>query len=431
MTKLNENKPYYKQIGKVPKEWTLRKFGDVFEFLNTSSITREYLTNQKLQNAICCIHYGDIHAKFTKEILDLDEENEVSFIKDGVDLPENISFLKDGDLVIADASEDYTGVGECVELINIKKKKIIGGLHTIVARDKNNYTCNGYRCYIFRHPGISKYLKVIATGISVYGIAESNLTNIEIPLPSLTEQKTIAVILSTWDKAIETTQQLIVQKELRKKILMQRLLTGKKRLAGFTERWKTKSLGEILIPMSRAVEKPTKSFLALGIRSHGKGTFLKEEFDPKTIEMETLYTVKENDLIVNITFAWEGAIAIAGHQDEGALVSHRFPMFTFNRSEGIVDYFRYVIIQPRFKYMLGLISPGGAGRNRVLSKGDFLKLELKLPDTKEQSAIAKVLRTADKELELLRQKLDALKLQKKGLMQKLLTGQIRVNKTGR
>lgn len=172
------------------------KFGNVFHFLNSSSTTREYLTNHKTRSGIRCIHYGDIHAKFTKEILDLDEYGVLPFVKDGVEMSENISFLRDGDLVIADVSEDYAGIGECVELLNVKRKKIIGGLHTIVVRDRDAHTQTGFRCYIFRHPQVAKHLRAIATGISVYGISESNIAKIEIPLPPLPEQKAISAILS-------------------------------------------------------------------------------------------------------------------------------------------------------------------------------------------------------------------------------------------
>ncbi len=258
-------------------------------------------------------------------------------------------------------------------------------------------------------------------------IGQEDISELIIPLPPLPEQKAIAHVLGLMDTAINKNNQLIAQKELRKKWLMQNLLTGKKRLKGFeNEKWKIKSLRDILIPVSRPVDKPKSTFLALGIRSHGKGTFLKPEFDPKKIEMDTLYEVKENDLIVNITFAWEGAIAIVKKADDGALVSHRFPTFTFNSNNGVTDYFRHLIVQPRFKYMLGLISPGGAGRNRVLSKKDFLKLEVKLPSVKEQMAIAQLLQAADKEIQLLKTKTEKLKEQKKWMMQVLLTGKKRL-----
>ena len=267
-------------------------------------------------------------------------------------------------------------------------------------------------------------LRQLSTGDGGRGGLNLNIINsLLIPLPPLPEQKAIAQLLSTWDDAIDKNQSLIAQKELRKKWLMQNLLTGRIRLKGFVnERWKIKLLEDVLLPISRPVDKPLSSFLSLGIRSHGKGTFLKNDFDPSKIDMDTLFMVSENDLIVNITFAWEGAIAIVKKEDEGALVSHRFPTFTFNPENGIVDYFRHYILQPRFKYQLDLISPGGAGRNRVLSKKDFLKLEVKIPCLQEQIVIAQVLQAADKEIQLLKAKTEKLREQKKGLMQVLLTG---------
>jgi type I restriction enzyme S subunit len=91
--------------------------------------------------------------------------------------------------------------------------------------------------------------------------------------------------------------------------------------------WEEKRLGEFLIPTLREVPKPSKPYLALGIRSHFKGTFQKPDSDPDKIAMDTLYSLAEGDLIVNITFAWEGAVAIA--KNAGGL-SHRFPTYTFN-----------------------------------------------------------------------------------------------------
>lgn len=270
-------------------------------------------------------------------------------------------------------------------------------------------------------------IKLLAGEQAVPLINKSEFEAIKLISPPFTEQKLIAQLLSKWDETIYCNNKLIAKKEQQKKWLMQNLLTGKKRLKGFeNEKWKVKLLEEVLIPISRPVDKPSSAFLALGIRSHGKGTFLKHDFEPDKIEMETLFTVRENDLIVNITFAWEGAIAIVKKEDEGALVSHRFPTFTFNPNNGVVDYFRHFILQPKFKYMLDLISPGGAGRNRVLSKKDFLKLEVKIPSPEEQTAIANVLQAADKEIQLLKAKTDKLKEQKKGLMQVLLTGKKRI-----
>jgi type I restriction enzyme S subunit len=258
-------------------------------------------------------------------------------------------------------------------------------------------------------------------------IGQEDIAELPVPLPPLNEQKIIAEIIISQDKFIYNTQNLISQKLLLKKGLMQQLLSGKKRFKEFLKSdWKEKKLSICLQSVSRPIERPNDKYIALGIRSHGKGTFLREVNNPEEIMMDELFQVKENDLIINITFAWEGAIAIVNKTDEHALVSHRFPTFTFNTEQLIPDYFRYLMVQKQFTYNLGLISPGGAGRNRVLNKTDLLKLKIFIPAVDEQKMIASTLLNVDKEIELLRTKLELLKRQKKGLMQKLLTGKIRV-----
>ena len=212
---------------------------------------------------------------------------------------------------------------------------------------------------------------------------------------------------------------------------MQQSLTGRKRFKEFEgEKWRSLALGEILNFEPRVVTKPKGAFLAAGIRSHGKGVFLKPDFEAEDIALDELFQLRTNDLVLNITFAWEGAVAIVPPGADGALVSHRFPTFTFKRGVSFPGYFRHVIRQKRFVHELGLVSPGGAGRNRVMSKSDFLRIRVELPSFREQQRIAAVLDTSDREIELLQKQLDALKEQKRGLMQKLLTGEVRVKVKG-
>ena len=273
----------------------------------------------------------------------------------------------------------------------------------------------------------SQKIKLLAGEQAVPIINKSQFEAVKLLCPPLPEQARIAEVLSTWDKAITNLQATINQKELRNKWLMQQLMTGKKRLKGFENTmWKARSLGECIKYTPREVIKPDSNFFALGIRSHGKGIFHKNDFDPEDIAMDVLYEVKENDLVVNITFAWEHAIAIASKGDDGGLVSHRFPTYTFRNQHAIPEFFKFFILQKRFKYELDLISPGGAGRNRVMSKKDFPKIEVIIPDVKEQTAIANVLQTASNEVQLLQKQLDKLREQKKGLMQVLLTGKKRL-----
>jgi type I restriction enzyme S subunit len=411
-------------IGLIPNEWNIEQFDNVFELFSTNSFSRDNLTYETTENEIQNIHYGDIHSKFKYEILDCETEK-LPYIKDELILNQKFNYLNDGDLIITDASEDYEGVGECIEVKNIGKKKIVSGLHTFLARDNSNKTIQGFRTYIFNNPKVSIELKKIATGISVFSISKSELKKLKIPLPPLPEQQKIASILSTWDNAIDNCKEIIEELKIKNKGLTQQLLSGKIRVKGFDEKWNIKIMSECLNFTPRPIIKPAENYLALGLRSHGKGIFHKKDFDPASIAMETMYEVKENDLIINITFAWEHAVAIVSKKDEGGLVSHRFPTYTFNSQNAIPEYFRHFILQKRFKFLLELISPGGAGRNRVMSKTDFLKLEIKIPDVEEQKAIADILDKATEELNQYQQKLQTLQLQKKGLMQQLLTGKIR------
>jgi type I restriction enzyme S subunit len=269
-------------------------------------------------------------------------------------------------------------------------------------------------------------LQALAWKTAVPIVSKWVFEKFKIIFPSLPEQQLIANILKSTDDTINHTQTIIKTIELRNKWLQQKLLTGDVRVKRFSQKWKTLPLGEYLDYTPRAVDKPSKNFFALWVRSHGKWIFHKNDFDPEDIMMDTLYEVKENDLVVNITFAWEQAIAIAWKNDDWWLVSHRFPTYTFKDGKATHEFFRYFIIQKKFKYLLDLISPGGAWRNRVLSKKDFLKLDVSIPWVEEQKAIANILDKASEELQIYKQKLEKLKQTKKWLMQQLLTGKVRV-----
>jgi type I restriction enzyme S subunit len=142
--------------------------------------------------------------------------------------------------------------------------------------------------------------------------------------------------------------------------------------------------------------------------------------------MDTLYIAKAGDVIVNITFAWEGAVALVPPEHDGCLVSHRFPTFVPMQERANARYLRHSLRMERFTHLLGIVSPGGAGRNRVLSKTDFLDLTVPLPDLMEQDRIATILDDAEKAIAVEVNYLTALGRQKRGLMQKLLTGEWRV-----
>jgi type I restriction enzyme S subunit len=246
-------------------------------------------------------------------------------------------------------------------------------------------------------------------------------------LPPLPEQQKIAAILGAWDRAIEKLQALVMAKTERLRALRQQLLTGTRRFPEFRkERWTHVYLSDVVTHEPRLTTKPKGVFLAAGVRSHGKGVFLKPDFDAEDIALDELYELRTDDLVVNITFGWEGAVAIVPPEANGALVSHRFPTFVFRPSVSFPGYFRHVVRLRKFVFEVGLASPGGAGRNRVLSKKGFLRVPIDLPSLEEQQRIAAVLNACEREVRLVEAELGAVKQQKRGLMQELLTGEIRV-----
>lgn len=190
------------------------------------------------------------------------------------------------------------------------------------------------------------------------------------------------------------------------------------RLNGFISDWDEKQLSEILSPYREVVATPHDGYERLGIRSHGKGTF--HSYVPKGAELETaqMSVVRANNLIVNITFGWELAVAITESQDEGKLVSHRFPQFSFN--EGYVPlFYRYSLINNRFRKHLTLASPGSAGRNRVLKIDKMLEYKVLVPSQEEQKAIADLLTEYDRLIQLNEQKLEKLRNLKQAMLDKM------------
>lgn len=396
-----DTKPFYNTT--IPSDWEVKKLGTLVEIISGVSPSKydlfdsgkyPYLKVEDLNN---CYKYQMVSREYSNEDKYLVPKNSIIFPKRGAAILNN------------------------KVRVNSTTVQIDSNLMAIYPKDHRlNYE------YLYYQITFEQLHKIADTS-TIPQINNKHIIPYSFSLPPLPEQKAIAHILGLMDNLINKNEQLIAQKELRKKWLMQNLLTGKKRLMGFENtRWKIQPLENFIKYVVREVDKPKEPYLGIGLRCHGKGTFLKHDEQPEKNSMDKFFIVRTNDLIVNITFAWEQAIAIVRPEDDGALASHRFPTYTFIKEKGHPDFFRFFIIQPRMKYMLQLISPGGAGRNRVMSKSDFIKLEFLLPEYNEQTAIAQVLQAADKEIELLKAKAAKLREQKKGMMQVLLTGKKRV-----
>lgn len=207
--------------GKAYPDWEEKKLGEVVTFYQTNSYSRSLLNYNK--GTVKNIHYGDIHTKFNS-LFDIKIEK-VPFINNDIDLsklPEE-QFCKEGDLIIADASEDYKDIGKAIEIINLDKQKLIAGLHTYIARDKDHKTASGFKGYLFQSEHLRLQMMKMATGISVLGISKGNLAKLEIGLPNFEEQQKIANFLSTIDTKINLVNTQLQQTRQFKKGLLQQM----------------------------------------------------------------------------------------------------------------------------------------------------------------------------------------------------------------
>lgn len=255
-------------------------------------------------------------------------------------------------------------------------------------------------------------------------ISMENLKKLKLLLPPLPEQEKIAGILGTWDEAIEKLSRLIEQKKLLKKGLMQKLLTGKTRLSTFTQPWKEVKLGAVLEAISRRNKKLNISRV-LSV-TNSRGFILPEEQFSRVVASEDLSNYK---VVKNGEFAYNPSRLNVGSIDRldnftDGILSPMYVIFKCNEKLSS-NYMKHWITTTEFNTKVKN-SAQGSVRETVDFK-TLSSIKINLPsDISEQEAIADVLSTADDEINLLNQKLEALKEQKKGLMQRLLTGQIRV-----
>lgn len=192
--------------------------------------------------------------------------------------------------------------------------------------------------------------------------------------------------------------------------------------------WEVRKMKDIFKRVRNPVDvQENEDYKQIGIRSHGKGIFYKESVTGEELGNKAVFWVEPDCFIVNIVFAWEMAVAKTTNNELGFIASHRFPMYKPKQNMLDLDFITYLFKSPRGKYLLNLASPGGAGRNKTLGQKEFGELDVLIPKSvKEQKKIAEILLTWDKAIELKEKLIEQKKDQKKGLMQKLLTGKVRL-----
>lgn len=383
------------EFGVFPIDWEMEKtFGDLFVFYGGLGKSREELGDKGIEY----LHYGDMHRG---------EFNKVSYAQYSV-LPKyemrvngNETYLmKDGDIAFLDASEDLEGTSRAVLIDNPENKPFIAGLHTFVAKDRSEALTKYYKQYITKPEFVYKQFRTMACGFKVYGLNRNTITRIQYAYPkNIEEQQRIAEILMTWDEAIELQEEYIEKLKLRKKALMQKLLTTQKG-------WSRFRLGDIC-------KITTGKLDANAMVEDGEYPFFT--------------CSKEVYLIDKFAYDYE-ALLIAGNGDIGDIKYYNGKFNAYQRTYILYDFsipIKYVM------YFLEKHFDKEVLKGMQKSSMPYIKIDLLTNaniyyDDKHLKYTISLLSLSDDEISLQKQKLEKLRTQRKALMQLLLTGIVRV-----
>lgn len=423
-------KPGYKQteIGLLPESWDTITFDECFLILPNNTFSRAELNHNggEVQN----IHYGDILVKFPA-VLDCTKEG-LPFINAENVLKASKGFLRDGDVIMADTAEDVI-VGKSTEVIDIGEQKVVSGLHTIPCRPKDEEMfAPRWLGYFINHSTYHDQLIPYITGTKVSAVSKSAISNTLIAVPQKGEQEEIVSVLSDIDALIVNLEKLIAKKQAIKQGSMHELLTGKKRLPGFSGEWQHYQLCD------------------LGEFLKGSGISRAESNTGKipAVRYGELYTHHHNyvvdyisriskDVAVKAKQVYKGDIlfAASGETKEeigkcAAVISQE----TIYAGGDILIFRPSVDLNPIF--MGTLLNTADVCRQRAeKGQGDAVvhihadalgRIKIRIPEITEQDAIADTLFEMDKDIKLLEQKLGKYRQVKQGMMQQLLTGKIRL-----
>jgi type I restriction enzyme S subunit len=271
----------------------------------------------------------------------------------------------------------------------------------------------------------------IADTSSIPQINNKHIIPYKIAVPPLAEQRKIADVLGVWDEAIEKQARLIEKLALRKRALMQRLLSAKLRLPGFSEPWQKVKLGDICERVTRKNIEDNQNVMTISAQ---RGFVAQTDFFNKSVASETLesyYLVFRDEFCYNKSYSNGypmGAIKRLSEAEKAVVTSLYICFNVKPGTDANIDYLSYYFDNGGLNRGLTKIANEGGRAHGLLNvtPKDFFALSFEIPSLKEQTAIAEVLTAADREIELAKEKLERLRRQKRGLMQQLLTGKKRI-----
>lgn len=399
----------------VNNEWKKTQLGAVMDFKNGLNTEKS-----NYGNGVKFVNVMDV---FKNDILT--EDKIIGRINlDPKKIEDNL--LEYGDILFNRTSETYDEIA--MSAVYLDNKPATFGGFVIRGRPIKETFDPNYSVYAFQSFDFRNQVIKLGQGAVRANIGQKDLAKVNFLIPPIEEQKKIAEILSTWDKAIEAVEKLVANSQQQKKALMQQLLTGKKRLLDdngvkFKGEWEELQIKEIGTVVTGSTPPKNDSDNYNGNISWATAEDFKGKYVSNTkLKLTELGAKKARILpkgaVLVTCIASIGKNAIA---DEVMGTNQQINAVIVNESNS--NEFLYYQIEFNVKK---LISLAGITAVPIVNKSSFEKIKLSMPSLKEQEKIAQALTLADREIDLYQQQLDKLKLEKKALMQQLLTGQKRV-----
>lgn len=412
------------EIGMIPEEWDTQSFSDTFRILNNNTYSRTELNYDSGQ--FRNIHYGDVLVLFS-EVLDCIRED-VPYINDGVRISSSAQPLQDGDVVMADTAEDET-VGKVTEVINTSDKPVMAGLHTIPFRVKSGKFVPKWLGYYMNSHLYHDQLLPYIHGTKVSSVSKGSLGDTVIIVPKVSEQKRIVDALSDVDALIANLQKLIWKKKDIRQGTMQRVLTGKNRLQGFSSEWKDTTLGKICDIKDGTHQTP--HYVEFGIPFYSVETVTNDDFSHvKYISLEeherltSSYKIENGDVLMTRI----GSIGRGKYVDWNPNASFyvSLALLKFKGNKPLANFIALLTGTEEFQKEAELHSFQFAIPMKI-NLGQISDIRVRIPtDESEIKAIITVLNDMGCEIKRLEQKLNKYKQLKQGMMEELLTGKVRL-----
>ena len=392
----------YKQteLGIIPEDWEVKSFSQIFDMYPNNTYPRDCMNNSR--GVVRNIHYGDVLIKYPT-IVDV-EKCAIPYLNENVKIKRQ-KLVQSGDIIIADTAEDET-VGKCVEIKNVGDNKIVAGLHTFFCRPTAPFAA-GWLGYYINSTNYHNQLIPYITGIKVSSISRTSIQETKLLVPPIAEQRAIAEALSDVDGLIAALDKKIAKKRLLKQGAMCKLLS----LSGRGKKWFNARLGSV-VSIRKGSMLTSDRFVAGNIPVIAGG------------KIPAGYHNVANRPANTITISASGASA-------GYVALYNKPIFATDCStiEPCSTYDIHYIYHLLKYYQSEIFAMQTGGAQPHVHPSDLNELQiLYAKDIEEQQAIATILSDMDKEIADLEAQRDKYRLLKSGMMQKLLTGQIRLVK---